>query len=111
MELAEGSVERQLDRGDALVKQGHSDRHLYLIQQGSLAVAIDGNVVDTLMTGAIVGELAALIDAPRSATVTAMGPCRVLMISDVVLKRMLDTSPALGLALACVLSRRLRRLL
>jgi CRP/FNR family transcriptional regulator, cyclic AMP receptor protein len=59
-------------RGAVLIEQGASDSDLFLILRGVFSVAIDGRVVAKLGAGQHVGEMAALTDSRRSATVVAM---------------------------------------
>src|ERR1700733_15672236 len=59
-------------RGAVLIEQGAADNDLFMILRGQFSVAIDGRVVAKLGAGQHVGEMAALTDARRSATVVAI---------------------------------------
>jgi CRP-like cAMP-binding protein len=68
---------RRFAPAEALLRQGATDRHAFLILHGDVAVhVIDSSGVDAVLAvrrrGDIVGELAALTGEPRSATVVAM---------------------------------------
>ena len=57
--------------GEEIVRQGdHGDR-FYLIEDGTLDVYVDGELVQSLGPGDSFGEIALLRDVPRTATVTA----------------------------------------
>ncbi len=53
------------------------------------------------------GELALLSDAPRSATVTATSPVRVLVISASAFQRLLQASPQIPLKMLKTVVQRL----
>jgi CRP/FNR family transcriptional regulator, cyclic AMP receptor protein len=71
-EIAQDIKLEQLSRGTVLIEQGASDSDIFLILRGDFSVAIDGRVITRLGAGRHVGEMAALTDSPRSATVTAL---------------------------------------
>jgi CRP-like cAMP-binding protein len=78
--------------GQMVVLHGARDRDVYFIESGSFEVAItarDGQavVVRDLGPGEIFGDLAAVADRPRSASVTATDIGRIVAISE---ERFLD---------------------
>jgi CRP/FNR family transcriptional regulator, cyclic AMP receptor protein len=68
-----------MPRGKVL-EQGASDNDLFLILSGEFSVDIDGRTVARLGPGQHVGEMAALTDSRRSATVTALADAVVARI-------------------------------
>ena len=62
---------RTLDAGEALITQGEEGQDLFLLLDGVVDVEIDGDEVAELGPGALIGEMALLEDAPRSADVLA----------------------------------------
>ncbi len=62
--------------GDVLLREGDTGDAAYLIESGHVEISkmVDGRrvVLNTLGPGAIVGEMALIDRAPRSATVTAV---------------------------------------
>lgn len=91
---AESQIERQLSshvmsstpnlfgvgEGDNLIMQGQPGTSIYLILDGMLRVAVDGEDVAEIGPGAIVGERAILEGGLATATVTAVTPVRVAAI-------------------------------
>ena len=70
----------KVDQGKVLVKEGHCDRDLFLILNGSVEVTQLGRQVNELGRCDFFGELGALTRAPRNATVTALSELEVLVI-------------------------------
>ena len=67
---------RALD-GEAIVTQGEPGELVYVIAAGRALVSRDGNVIRELGPGDVFGELALMLDIPRTATVTALQPVRL----------------------------------
>ena len=69
--------------GDEIIRQGDPGDRFYLVEEGVVAVSIDGGHVTDLGPGEFFGEIALLRGAPRNATVTASGPVRLLALERV----------------------------
>lgn len=73
-----------LGPGDSLFHEGQPGQTLYVVLRGELQIIVrspDGDaevVVGLVQSGNLVGEMAVLEAAPRSATVRASGPCELL---------------------------------
>jgi CRP/FNR family transcriptional regulator, cyclic AMP receptor protein len=90
--------------GDLLIKQGDSDRTMYILGQGSLQVFVTGgppgsNRIAILRAGSAVGEPGLFSDGPRMANVEAMTPCAVWALRGPRLEELAQRSPALALEL------------
>ena len=70
----------KVDRGEVLVKEGQSDRELFLILTGTVEVTQAGQRVNALGPCDFFGELVALNRGTRSATVTALSDLDLLVI-------------------------------
>lgn len=73
--------------GQMVVIHGGRDREIYYIERGSFEVALvarDGQavIVRDLGPGEIFGDLAAIVEGPRSASVVATDVCRIIAISE-----------------------------
>ncbi|MEM6825341.1 MAG: Crp/Fnr family transcriptional regulator [Pseudomonadota bacterium] len=105
--------ERQLEKGEVLFEQGDKGETLYAILDGALEISViseDGRKLslDMLTDGALLGEIALFDPGPRTATVTALKPTRVLGVSnrDVLLE--LQKRPALAADLMQLAGTRMR---
>ena len=73
----EGVRIQKVAQGTDLIRQGDEGDELYLLLDGIVSVAVDGVVLAELGPGAVLGERAGLAQGRRTATVTALTPCRV----------------------------------
>ena len=76
------------------------------IVSGEVEVRRKGRKVATLGPGTFFGEMALLSQAPRSATVTALTPLDVLVITDRAFVALLDRMPEIWLKVARALAER-----
>ena len=60
--------------GEAVIRQGDDGDVVYVIQEGRASVSRDGDVLRELGPADVFGELALILDVPRTATVTAIEP-------------------------------------
>ncbi len=85
--------------GEVIFREGDPGEGLYLVVSGRLrvSVAADGaeRVLYDVGRGAIVGEMAALTDRPRSATVQAVRDSDLLLLRVSSFTALLERSPAL----------------
>lgn len=65
---------RFLQPGDALMREGESDRELFILAEGELHVTIQGSILARLAPGTVVGEGTFFSGQPRSATVVSAMP-------------------------------------
>ncbi|MBO4164667.1 Crp/Fnr family transcriptional regulator [Micromonospora sp. MMS20-R2-23] len=110
--LASG-VRRQVPAGQILIHEGHREAHLVLLEDGLTKVTAslpDGRtaLLALRVGGDLVGEMSALNDRPRSATVTTCGPTSYSVIQPEQFKTFLRGHPNAALELAAMVSDRLR---
>ena len=103
---------RFLKEGDPLMREGESERELFILADGELQVSILGNTIATLMPGTVVGEGTFFSGAPRSATVTPSGPGVAWGLNWEKFNAMTNKHPKLAVdlvsSLAAVLAIRMR---
>ncbi len=98
--IAEISRKLTLERfaeGDDIVRAGDPGDKLYVLRRGSAEVLLgrDERVVNVLTEGDPFGEVALLEDTPRTATVRALGPTEVLVLSNADFRELLSRDEAL----------------
>lgn len=92
--------------GTHLTTAGTRSGQLYLLEAGSLVVIRDGVELAVLEDrGAIIGEMAALLDIPHSATVVARTETKVRVVANA--RSALAAYPALALHIATLACARL----
>lgn len=106
--VAQLSSEHEVDDGAVLVAEGDDLGSFFVITDGTAAVTRDGERIAELGPGEVFGELALLLQAPRTATVTAQGPVRLLRIEPGQFQAMLLEHPQVAVKLLAVLADRLR---
>ncbi len=104
--IAQIADELDLREGKVLIQEGERGREFFVIVDGEVEVRRKGRRVATLGAGDFVGEMALLSKVPRSATVTALTPVDVLVITDRAFLDLLDRMPELWLKVARALAER-----
>ena len=66
--------------GEVIIRQGESGERFYVVRSGGVEVDRDGQVLAQLGPGEAFGEIALLLDVPRTATVTATQPTALLAL-------------------------------
>ena len=94
--LAIGAESRHLDGGAVLCRQGEAVDAGYVVQEGSfwLTRAGESNATGrTAAAGAIIAEIALLVDSQSAFTATARQPSTVIRIPRTLFVRMLEGYP------------------
>lgn len=94
--VARRATEVDVDAGTPVIVEGAVEDHLFTVVRGRLRVHHGDREVTTLGPGATVGELAALVPEPRSASVTALEPTTLLRIDKPVLDELRADRPELA---------------
>ncbi|MBA2390585.1 MAG: cyclic nucleotide-binding domain-containing protein [Geodermatophilaceae bacterium] len=68
--------------GGTPVRQGDIGDLFYVLEHGAMSVSQDGRELRTLGPGDSFGEIALLLAVPRTASITAVGPCRLLAVDS-----------------------------
>jgi CRP-like cAMP-binding protein len=106
-EIARRAERLQVQEGEVILREGRLGRELYIILDGTVVVTRAGKPVNQLGPGDYFGELAAIEEAPRSATVTATSELDVLIVGPRELQAMMGI-PGFRNALLVGMSRRIR---
>ena len=108
--LANGESHILVDEGTVIFREGQRGYSAYLIERGEVEISVRRNGQDVRLAsrgpGEVFGEMAIIDDQPRSATVTAIRPCQLLMITrDQLVTRIEQTDPVLRMCLRVILQR------
>ena len=111
--LLAAGVRARAEPRTVLMRQGDREAHIILLRQGLVKVTVptvDGKeaLLDIRAYGDLVGEMGALNDQPRSATVTTCGPTLLTVIQQAELRTLLAQHPEVAVDLIAVVSERLR---
>lgn len=106
-------VERALRRGDVLFTEGAIPQHLYVVEDGRIALSSrsdDGreSVFALMERGELFGEMGLLDGLGRSAEARALEPSQVMEIPYEPVRAVFDRQPALLWGVVALLSGRLR---
>jgi CRP/FNR family transcriptional regulator, cyclic AMP receptor protein len=107
-----GALTEEVDvpAGKVLIRQGELGDDMMVIVSGTVTVERDGAKVNTLGPGEFFGEIAMIDRGPRTATVTAEAPCRLLVINHREFHALMDEFPAVAAQVLVTLAHRLRSL-
>jgi CRP-like cAMP-binding protein len=94
--LARAARDVEVAPGEVVIAEGAVEDHLFVVVRGRLRVHRGDATVTELGPGTTVGELAALVPEPRSASVTALEPTALLRIDKPLLDELLADRPALA---------------
>ncbi|MCG6871501.1 MAG: Crp/Fnr family transcriptional regulator [Gammaproteobacteria bacterium] len=113
--IARHAVSREVVRNAVLLREGERPSSLYIVQTGMVRVLVSDEqgrelVLSELGPRAIFGELALIDGEPRSATVVAMEPTLLTVLSRNAFTVCLGEQPEIAIQLLRHLSRRMREL-
>lgn len=108
-ELALVADELDLREGRTLVREGRPGREFFILLDGSVRVTRKGRKLSELGPGDWFGEIALLSDVPRTATVTATSPIRVLVVTGRSFQRVVQKMPAIALKVLETLAQRVTK--
>jgi CRP-like cAMP-binding protein len=91
--VAELAEEVEADTGAELTEQGRVGQEAFVVLEGRAGVYVGGRQVAEVQPGSVVGEMALIDHRPRSATVRALTPMRLLSFDAQRFRRLLDEMP------------------
>jgi CRP-like cAMP-binding protein len=108
-ELARNTDEIDLRDGYVFVREGRTGREFFVLIEGTANVTAKGRKLTDLGAGDWFGEIALLTKVPRTATVTATGPVRALVLTDRSFRRVVETMPSIALKVLSTVGDRLAK--
>lgn len=106
--LAKETDELAFAPGERIVEEGNLGEALFVVLAGQAKVVRAGRKLGTVVPGDFFGELSALDGGPRTATIVAETPMRVLRLFRRTLLKMIEEEPQLSLKLLDGIVRRIR---
>lgn len=80
--------------GTVIIQQGEVGDYFYVVEDGNISFAVDGNHVGACQRGASFGELALLYNCPRAATCIANTDCKLWKVDQRTFRYMLANNNA-----------------
>jgi CRP-like cAMP-binding protein len=108
LSMSDIAERRVFEEGDVVFAEGDEADGLYGVGSGEIVVERGGRTLARLGPGEIVGELAVLDGAPRTATVRAATRVEAFFVAQADFLELCDASPALVKNLLRSMARRLR---
>lgn len=100
---------RQLAAGELLFRAGETGREMYIVRSGTVELRLGKRLLEVVEPGGVVGEMALIDPAPRSASAVAGPGCSVVAIDEQLFNQLVKSVPSLALEMMRILARRLRR--
>ena len=112
-ECPEQIYARSLKSGDTLFREGEEGDNAYIIETGSIEISIEvagaKKTIATLGKDEIIGEMALIADAPRSATAVAVEDSELLVLKrDHLLKPTEAADPIMRSMIQMIVDRHVR---
>jgi CRP-like cAMP-binding protein len=100
---------RRFAEGEVLFQEGEpADGRMYIVRSGSVILRSGRRLLETVERGGMVGEMALIDPAPRSATAIAGQECSVSAVDESLFFDLIQKVPGLAIEVMRILSRRLR---
>lgn len=94
--------------GETIFAAGDEGHCMYIVQDGVVAISIDGKVLQELEAGQVFGEMALVDDSPRSADAIAKTDCRVVPVDEDKFMSHVHRTPFFALQVMRIMADRLR---
>jgi len=97
-----------LESGDVLFREGDSGDKMFAVIEGEIELSRHGAEIEVVAPGGILGELALVDPAPRSATARANTRSRVAPVDHRQFTFLVQEHPTFALQVMAVMAERLR---
>jgi CRP-like cAMP-binding protein len=99
--------EIDVGEGKALTSEGDPGRQFFVLVEGTADVRRKGRKVNTMGAGDFFGEISLVANRPRTATVTATSPVRLLVVTDRAFRELMRKMPSIQAKVLAALADRL----
>jgi len=107
--LAREADELTFAPGDQIVREGSLGETLFVVMEGRAKVTRNGRRVGEVLPGDFFGELSTIDGGPRTASITAVTPIRVVRLFRRTLRKLLEDEPQLTIKILDGIVRRIRQ--
>mgnify|MGYP002360265703 CR=1 FL=1 len=94
--------------GQALFTAGEEGHLMFVLSKGTADVMVNGQVVEQLQHGSVVGEMGIVSPGPRSATVVATSDCEFVAVDEKRFQFLVQQTPFFATQVMRVMAERLR---
>jgi len=105
-----GSFRKHFTKGEVVIREGEQDSQILLPEQGVLDIFVHGrkvNSIDASVSQDFIGEIGAILNVPRTATVVAATDCVAICLPKIELEAVMKNAPSLGVKLVRSLCKKL----
>ncbi|MGB6662538.1 MAG: cyclic nucleotide-binding domain-containing protein [Xanthobacteraceae bacterium] len=103
-----GAPARDYKAGDVIFNEGDAARELFIIQSGEVEIRLGNRALESLPQYSIVGEMALIDTAPRSATAVAASEVKLVPVPEKQFLFLISNTPHFALNVMRIMARRLR---
>jgi CRP-like cAMP-binding protein len=101
---------REYSDGEIIFRAWDMGAEMYVVLEGKVELTFDEKVLETLGPGEPFGEMALIDQAPRTATATAKGPCKLAVIPEKRFLFLVQQRPEFALYMMKIMADRLRKM-
>lgn len=99
----------RFDPGQVVFKAGEMGAAMYIVRSGTVELRVGETVIETVGRGGMLGEMALIDPAPRSATAVAGPECTLVGVDEATFHALVKQIPGFALEVMRVMARRLRQ--
>jgi CRP/FNR family cyclic AMP-dependent transcriptional regulator len=104
------SESRSFAPGQIIFNQGESGDTMYVVLEGQVDLRVNGQLVEKLESGGVLGEMALLETAPRTASAIARTACKLIPVNQQRFALLVQHKPNFALEIMRVMAGRLRQM-
>jgi CRP/FNR family cyclic AMP-dependent transcriptional regulator len=101
---------RSFAAGQSIFTQGEAGDAMYVVLEGEVELLVNGQSVEKVGADGVLGEMALLEAAPRSATAVARTACKLVPVNQQRFSLLVQHKPDFALEIMRVMAGRLRQM-
>ena len=102
------SEARKFTPGQCIFNQGEAGNTMYVVQEGEVELLVNGQLVEKLGPGGVLGEMGLIDTSPRSASAVARTECTLIPVNNDRFALLVQHTPDFALQIMRVMAGRLR---